>query len=143
MSTLTRYTPVSMTRVMNDLDRYSIGFDSVFDRLFNLPEVVSDYPPCNIYEEGHNYYLDMALSGYSKDNVRVYTENGVLVIEADKEKEKENVKYIQRGLARRAFKWKRVLPDNVHVKEAKFEDGVLTVVMERVVPDAHKRKDYL
>jgi molecular chaperone IbpA len=143
MSTISQYTPVTISRVVNDLDRYSIGFDNLFHRLFTLPEEVSFYPPYNLIEDKNYYYLEMALAGYSKDNLKVYTEEGVLNVEADKEVEKENVKYLQRGLAKRSFKWKRALPDNVHVREVKFDSGILTVTLERVVPEVHQRKDYL
>lgn len=129
----------------NDIARFMIGYESLFDRLLNYPQdEFTTFPPYNLVIQDENtYHLEMALSGYSRNNLKVYTENGNLIVEADKEKEDENIKYAYRGMSRRSFKWKRVLADDVHVKDAKFEDGLLTVTLHRIIPENRQRKDYL
>lgn len=128
----------------NEISRFVIGYENLFDRLLNYPEEIPNYPPHNIIIQDENtYHLEMALSGYSRENIKVYTQGGNLVVTANKEKENENVKYAYRGLSRRSFEWKRVLADDVHVEEAKFENGLLTVTLRRTIPETHQRKDYL
>jgi molecular chaperone IbpA len=123
---------------------YTIGFDRIFDSLnqFTLPE--PNFPRYDLIEEDGNIRLEMPLSGYSKDKLKVYTVENVLTVEAYKGEENDKVRYIHRGIARRSFTWKRVIPDSLLVKSATFEDGLLTVVLEKIVPDkSTTRKEYL
>lgn len=141
VTSLARYT--SPTQLIKDLNSYMIGFNSYYDDVLSYA-TQSSYPPYNVVEVDKNSYrLEMALSGYSKDSLRVYTEEGRLTVEADKQQESTSDRYLHRGLSHRSFVWSRVLSENLVVKDAKFENGLLTVNLEKVIPDNHKRKDYL
>jgi molecular chaperone IbpA len=141
---ISRYNPTSVSRVLNNPGHYTIGLDQFFNNILSISDVTpQDYPRYNLLEEGNTIRLEMTLSGYTKSNIKVYTEKGLLVVEGNKESEQENVRYLHRGIARRPFVWKRLLPDNMIVKEAKLEDGLLVVNMEKVVPEELQRKDYL
>lgn len=134
----------NLSDIADYFNQYMIGYDNFVNRFDGFGESVSNYPPFNFSTKDNiTYHLEMALSGYSRDNLKVYTEGGVLFIEANKEEEDLNLKYYHRGLSRRSFKWKRALSDDLHVKEVKFENGILDVTLNRVVPEVYQRKDYL
>lgn len=144
MSTLTRYSPLSLSKVLDDLDRYAIGFDNVFNRLIdNSNYTITNYPPYNLIRQSDTQYkLEMALSGYSKDNLSVYTQENKLYVEAKKE-ETEDKSYIHRGVARRSFLWYRVLPDDITIENVEFKDGLLTIDLKYNQPEPPPRKVYL
>lgn len=135
--------PTTTAQLFSDISHYMIGGDSIFERVRKFSDDLPNFPPYNIIVEKNVYRLEMALSGYSKESLSVYTEAGNLVVEATKQPEDRNVNYAYRGLSRRSFKWRRAITDEMCVKEAKFENGLLTVIIEKVIPDAHQRKDYL
>ena len=90
----------------------------------------------------HESSLEIALAGFKKKEVKVYTEHGKLVVEGKKE-EKKDTEYVHRGMAQRSFNREWQLTDDVEIKTVTFEDGLLTVDLGKVVPEHHARKDYL
>ena len=88
--------------------------------------------------------LEIALAGFTKDEITVYTEYGKLVVEGRKENNKEtSSEYVHQGLAQRSFTREWALSDDVEVREVQFKDGLLTVKLGKVVPEHHARKNYL
>lgn len=134
-------TPLT-SQILNSLHGCSIGYNYVVDSIVDLPNV-SKFPPYDLYSKGNKLYVDMALSGYSKSDLKVYTEKGNLVVEATKSELDKDVKFIHNGLARRSFKWSRAISDDISVKNVEFRDGLLNIELERIIPDAHVRRDYL
>ena len=90
----------------------------------------------------HESSLEIALAGFKKKEVKVYTEHGKLIVEGKKEEKKET-EYVPRGMAQRSFNREWQLTDDVEIKKVTFEDGLLTVDLGKVVPEHHARKDYL
>ena len=86
--------------------------------------------------------LEIALAGFKKKEVKVYTEHGKLIVEGKKEEKKEN-EYVHRGMAQRPFQSGWQLTDDVEIKEVIFEDGLLSIHLGKIVPEHHARKDYL
>ena len=86
--------------------------------------------------------LEIALAGFKKKEVKVYTEYGKLMIEGNKE-QKEDADYAHQGLAQRSFSRAFHISDDTEVRDVKFEDGLLTVTVGKVVPEHHARKDWL
>ena len=140
---LSRYTTSALDDLFNDINRRSIGYSYFFNRLSSLPEVVSNFPPYNIYTKDNNVFVEMALSGYSRNNLKVYTENGDLIVEASKGDSEKDVKYLHNGLAKRSFKWSRAISDEMKVRTVDFKDGMLSIELERIIPEAYVRRDYL
>jgi len=129
---------------MDRITRNSIGMDEYFDRLFNLHETTSNYPPYNLVQiSSVESRLELALAGFSKKEVLVYTQDGKLFIEGQKEDKETDTNYLHKGLAQRSFKRAWTLADDTEVSSVNFEDGLLTVILGRIVPESHKRKDYL
>jgi molecular chaperone IbpA len=144
MTNLTRYTAADLPTLMDRITRNSIGMDEYFERLFNLHETTSNYPPYNLVQVSNvESRLELALAGFKKEEVHVYTEYGKLFIEGQKEDRESDTRYVHKGLAQRSFKRAWTMADDTEVKEVKFEDGLLTVELRKIVPEHHSRKDYL
>ena len=144
MTNLTRYTSADLPTLMDKITRNSIGLDEYFDRLFNLHETTTNYPPYNLVQVSNvESRLELALAGFKKKEVYVYTQDGKLFIEGQKEDKETETKYVHKGLAQRSFTRSWTLSDDTEVRSVDFEDGLLTVTLGRIVPEHHKRKDYL
>ena len=141
---LQRYHSANLPELMKIIQRNGIGMDEYFDRFFN-DDYSSNYPPYNlIHLNNVESVLELALAGFSKKDIKVYTEYGKLIIEGKKEsKEGDSVNYAHQGLAQRSFNRTWQLSDDVKVKDVEFKDGLLTVKLGKIIPDHHARKDYL
>jgi HSP20 family molecular chaperone IbpA len=129
---------------MDKITRNSIGLDEYFDRLFNLHETTSNYPPYNLVQVSSvESRLELALAGFKKKEVFVYTQDGKLFVEGQKEDKETENSYVHKGLAQRSFTRSWTLSDETEVRSVDFEDGLLSITLGRIVPDHHKRKDYL
>jgi molecular chaperone IbpA len=143
MTNLTRYTAADLPTLMEKITRNSINMDEYFDRLFHLHETTSNYPPYNLVQVNNvESKLELALAGFKKKEVYVYTQDGKLFIEGQKEDKETDTNYLHKGLAQRSFTRAWTLSDDTEVRSVDFEDGLLTVTLGRIVPDHHKRKDW-
>jgi molecular chaperone IbpA len=144
MTSITRYTAADLPALMEKINKYSIGMDEYFDRLSHLHETTSNYPPYNLVQVSNvESRLELALAGFRKREVLVYTQDGKLFVEGQKEDKETESNYLHKGLAQRSFTRAWTLSDDTEVRSVNFEDGLLTVTLGRIVPDHHKRKDYL
>ena len=143
MGNLARYTTADLSQLMDRITKNSIGMDEYFDRLFNLHETTSNYPPYNLVSVNNvESRLEIALAGFKKKEVNVYTQDGKLFIEGQKEDKETETNYMHKGLAQRSFTRAWTLSDDTEVRSVDFEDGLLSIVLGKVVPEAHKRKDW-
>tara|TARA_Y100001958_G_C20701502_1_gene207345 strand:- start:33 stop:467 length:435 start_codon:yes stop_codon:yes gene_type:complete len=144
MTALQRYHSANLPELMKIINRNGIGMDDYLDRFFN-EDYSSNYPPYNlIHLNNVESILEIALAGFSKKDIKVYTEYGKLIIEGKKEsKEGDSVNYAHQGLAQRSFNRTWQLSDDVKVKDVEFKDGLLTIKLGKIVPEHHSRKDYL
>jgi molecular chaperone IbpA len=144
MTNLTRYTAADLPALMDRITRNSIGLDEYFDRLFNLHETTSNYPPFNLVQVSNvESRLELALAGFKKKEVFVYTQDGKLFVEGQKEDKETDTNYLHKGLAQRSFTRSWTLSDDTEVREVSFDDGLLVIKLGRIVPQHHQRKDYL
>jgi molecular chaperone IbpA len=143
MTNLTRYKTADLSTILDRITRNSIGMDEYFDRVFNLHETTSNYPPYNlIHVSNVESILELALAGFKKKEVNVYTQDGKLFVEGKKENKEEETNYLHKGLAQRSFTRSWTLSDDTEVRSVDFEDGLLTIVLGKIIPDHHKRKDW-
>ena len=141
MNSLTRYHAAGLPQLMDQITKNSIGLDNYFENFFN--GTTQNYPPYNIVNINNvESRLEIALAGFKKSEVKVYTEYGKLVVEGKKE-DKEETDYAHRGVAQRNFTRSWALSDDTEVRAVAFEDGLLQVDLGKVVPDHHARKDFL
>jgi len=118
--------------------------DDYFDRLSSLHETTSNYPPYNLIQVSNvESKLELALAGFKKAEINVYTQDGKLFVEGQREDRESETTYLHRGMAQRSFTRAWTLSDETEVGSVTFEDGLLSITLARVVPDHHKRKDYL
>jgi len=144
MTNLTRYTAADLPNLMDKITRNSIGLGEYFDRLLNLHETTSNYPPYNLVQINNlESRLELDLAGFRKKEVFVYTQDGKLFVEGQKEDKETESNYLHKGLAQRSFTRSWTLSDDTEVRSVDFEDGLLSITLGRVVPDHHKRKDYI
>tara|TARA_B100000579_G_C22569382_1_gene728175 strand:- start:323 stop:757 length:435 start_codon:yes stop_codon:yes gene_type:complete len=124
---------------------YSIGFDSLFDRLFEMDMGSSGYPPYNISKvDDHNYVIEMAVAGFSKNDVELELADGELTVRSKEKNNKNNLNdnssLIHQGISNRSFVRKFTLSDEIFVKNAEMKDGMLRIKLEKVIPDHKKPK---
>tara|TARA_B100000686_G_C16276574_1_gene706653 strand:- start:88 stop:567 length:480 start_codon:yes stop_codon:yes gene_type:complete len=126
---------------------YSVGFDDLFDRLFDLDINSSGYPPYNINKiDENNYLIEMALAGFSKGDVEIEMADNELTVKSKKTddlaKNKTNVNstLIHQGISNRSFIRKFTLSEEIFVKNAEIKDGMLKIKLEKVIPEHKKPK---
>ena len=101
MNTLARYHAANLPELFEKISKNSIGMDDYLDRFFNM-DTTSNYPPYNIVQINNvESRLEIALAGFKKKEVKVYTEFGKLYVEGKKEKSKVDGEFIHQGLAQR------------------------------------------
>jgi molecular chaperone IbpA len=136
----------------NQLTPYAVGFDRVFDQLQNYAQhnaPSTGFPPYNIRKGGeYNYVIEMALAGFSKNDIEVEVEGGLLTVRSIKENQDarvvqggfadENDSTLYRGISYRKFNRKFTLADDIVVNDASLENGMLKIDLERIVPEEKK-----
>ena len=143
MGNLTKYNAANISQLLDRINRNSIGMDEYFDRLFNLQESASNYPPYNLVQVSNTESrLELALAGFKEKEVNVYTQDGKLFVEGQREDGETGTNYVHRGVAQRSFTRSWTLSDETEVRSVAFEDGLLTITLGRIVPEHHLRKDW-
>ena len=126
---------------LNQLTPYAVGFDRVFDQLNTYARnnaTSTGFPPYNIRKGGdYTYAIEMALAGFSKNDIEIEVAEGLLTVRSIKEND-ENDSDIYRGISYRKFNRKFTLADDIVVNDASLENGMLKIDLERIVPDAKK-----
>ena len=144
MGNLATYHTANLPELMKVIRQNGIGMDDYLDKFFNAPTQTSNYPPYNLVQlNNHESRLEIALAGFKKDEVKVYTEFGKLYVEGKKEESEDVGEFLHKGLAQRSFERVWQITDDTEIRSVSFEDGLLIVDLGKVVPDHHARKDYL
>ena len=137
--------------IFNQLRPVTVGFDNVFDHfesmfdegMFRMP-TATNFPPYNIVKTGeYTYDVELALAGFSKDDIEVHYENNMLTVKSkqkDKSEAKDSEGVIHRGISKRWFSKSFTISDDVEIKGAELKDGLLKVSMERIVPEGKKAR---
>ena len=143
MTNLARFTASDLPELLDKISKNSIGMNEYLNRVFDLHETTSNYPPYNLVTVSNvESRLELALAGFRKAEVNVYTQDGKLFVEGQREDGESGKEYIHRGVAQRSFTRTWTLAEDTEVRSVEFEDGLLTVVLGKVVPEAHQRKDW-
>ena len=118
-----------------------VGFDRLFDEFFKLQSStknVPNYPPYNLVQDGDSYTIEMAMAGLTDKDVDVVLEDRTLTISYEKSEEDIDEGIIHKGLAQRSFKRSFNLAEDIEVQKAQLKNGLLSIRMERIVPDEKK-----
>ena len=142
---LRKFTHKDLNAVVDAAQKYRVGFDDLFYRLhsYGMGSVNDAYPPYNIVEESNiKWRIEVALAGWSKDEVEVTTESNVLLIKSKTAKSKGEEEYMHRGISSRSFARGFNLSDDVEIGTVSFNNGLLVVELMKVIPDHQKLKVY-
>ena len=143
MTNLMKYHAADLPALFDRINKNSIGMDEYFDTLFNFTKTTSNYPPYNLVQVSNTESrLELALAGFKKEQVHVYTQDGKLFVEGTKEDEDTDTKYYHRGMAQRSFTRTWTLGEETEIRSVKFENGLLTIDLGKVVPEHHQRKNW-
>ena len=144
MTNLATYHTANLPELMKVIRQNGIGMDDYLDRFFNSDFPQSNYPPFNLVQlNNHESRLEIALAGFKKDEVKVYTEFGKLYVDGKKEESEVDGTFVHKGLAQRSFQRIWTITDDTEVGSVSFNDGLLVVELKKIVPEHHARKEYL
>ena len=143
MNTLARYHADNLPELFDKITKNSIGLDDYLNRFWD-ESTKENNPPYNLVQlNNHESKLEIALAGFKKDELQVFTEFGKLHVEGKKEESEVDGTFVHKGLAQRSFKRIWTVSDDTEIGSVKFEDGLLTVQLNKIVPEHHSRKEYL
>ena len=144
MTNLARYYAANLPELMEKINRNSIGMDDYLNRFWDGVDTTTNYPPYNIIEINNvESRLEVALAGFKKDELKVFTEFGKLHVQGTKEKQEDDRTFRHRGVAARDFSRVWTLSDDTEIRGVEFTDGLLVVQLGKVVPEHHARKDFI
>lgn len=119
-------------------DPFFIGFQPNINSWTRVT-TQNNYPPYNVIKQDEDTYLvELALAGFNKSEINVTVDNGNLIVKG--EKENKDVQFKHKGIATRSFTRSFALGEYMEVTEAEFENGMLSVIIERIVPEEKKPK---
>jgi molecular chaperone IbpA len=128
------------------IHKFGIGFDSLFDEIMrNNAHQAPNYPPYNIVKhDDDNFIIELAVAGFNEGDIRITLEKNLLTIKGEQtqsldELDKE-VEYLHRGISARSFTRTFTLADHVEVSNAHAKNGILSIELERKVPEEQKPK---
>lgn len=122
----------------------TLGFERFFDDVekllsMDVQKVTQSFPPHNIIKlDDTRYVVELAIAGFSKDEIEITAEDGTLTIKGEKKDKEVELTYLHRGIGTRSFTKQLTIADTVEVKGAEFKDGILRVGLENVIPE-HKK----
>ena len=117
-----------------------VGFDRLFNEMLKTQsrgKSVPQYPPYNLIKDGETYTIEMAMAGLTDKDIDIVLEEQTLTISYEKSDEKVDG-LIHQGLAQRSFKRSFNLADDIEIKKAQLKNGLLSIEMERIIPDEKK-----
>jgi molecular chaperone IbpA len=126
------------------LHRFGIGFDSMFDDLMRISQAQgnTNYPPHNVIKTGENTsVIEVAVAGFAEGEIDINIDNQILTISGAIQRSEDTAyEYLHRGISRRDFRQTFTLAEHVEVKNESVRDGILTVFLEREVPENARPK---
>lgn len=121
--------------------RSTVGFDRLFDLLESTArtEAADGYPPFDIEQESEDSYrITLAVAGFRPDDIEIVAQNNQLTVSGRRPDERDDGRFLHRGIATRAFERRFQLADFVQVQNADFDNGLLRIALKREIPEAMK-----
>ena len=124
------------------IHKFAVGFDNMFDDLMRTSQASTNYPPYNIVKHGDdNFAIELAVAGFKDGEINIQVERNQLTVKGEQAVDLDTqVEYLHRGISARSFSRTWTLADHVEVAGAKSENGILTISLERKVPEEQKPK---
>jgi len=127
---------------MNRLTPYAVGFDRMFENLQRYADhqkQSTGFPPYNIVKESDtSFFIEMAVAGLSKDDIEVEYAQGEITVRSTYDNAGETGELIHRGISKKKFNRKFTLADDIVVNSAALKNGMLTIELERIIPEEKK-----
>ena len=145
MTGLRKFGTKDLGAIVDAAERYSVGLDDIFYRLhsYGMGSVNEAYPPYNLVKVSEvKWRIEMALAGWSKDEIEVSTETNVLLVRSKTAKNKGEEEYLHRGVSTRSFARGFNLSDDVEIGKVDFDNGMLVIELRKIIPDHQKLKIY-
>lgn len=124
------------------IHKFGIGFDSMFDELLRTTAQATNYPPYNVVKHSEDKFaIELAVAGFKDGDIDVQVERNQLTVTGEQSVNlNQPVEYLHRGISSRSFTRTWTLADHVEVKGADVANGILTIQLERIVPEEQKPK---
>jgi molecular chaperone IbpA len=138
------WVPETFGAQFKDVEKFFVGFDEQFDRLSKLHDDVTknipNYPPYNIKKTGDNtYVIEMAVAGFARQDIEIEFADDKLIVSGNTADDASN-EYLFKGIANRAFTRTFALNEQIEIKDAGLFNGMLQIVLERIIPEHKKPK---
>lgn len=124
------------------IHKFAVGFDSMFDELLRTTAQTTNYPPYNIVKHSEDKFaIELAVAGFRDGDIDVQVERNQLTVTGEQAVNLDQpVEYLHRGISSRSFTRTWTLADHVEVSGAEVANGILTINLERVIPEDQKPK---
>ena len=140
MTKLQRYHAADLPALMDKITKNSIGLDEYFNNFFSSEFPTTNYPPYNIKKKSdYLYEIELAVAGFGKKDIDVEVADGIITVKSIKENSEDD-DIVHRGISYRKFEKRFSIADDIQVKGAKLENGLLTIDLERIVPEEKKSR---
>ena len=120
----------------------TLGFENFIrdvETILNDTKPVTNFPPHNIIKADENkYVVELAVAGFSKDEIDIQVQDNTLTIKGEKNEGTPDIQYLHRGIGTRSFTKSITIADTIEVKGAEFKDGILRIGLENIIPE-HKK----
>jgi len=132
--------------LFKDFDRLYVGFDDTYNRMAKIHDDITknvpNYPPYNIKKTGDNtYVVEIAVAGFSQQDIDIELNDGKLIVKGSvNQNEKQDESFLFKGISNRAFTRSFILDDQIEVQDAEMFNGMLTIFLERIIPEHKKPK---
>jgi molecular chaperone IbpA len=124
--------------------RHAIGFNRLFDemnRTFANSRTGDNYPPYNIAKlDDTHYVIEIAVAGFGEEEIDVELKENSLIVKGIKAKKEQETDYVHKGISTRSFERNFTLADNVEVRAATVQNGILAIALEQIIPEENKPK---
>ena len=122
---------------------FNVGLESIFNRLDAMSGHNTNYPPYNIIKhDGANYEIEIALAGFKSDEIEISTQQNILRVVSKIEKRDPERTYLHKGLSKRSFNHSWQMSEDVRLASVNFADGLLTISLEKIIPEHQKKTVY-
>ena len=141
---MTSFTSADLATLIERSRKLHVGMEDQFDRMWRVhndaQKTVTNYPPYNILKDGDKYTVEIAVAGFREDEIDIEVKENQLVVQGkvSAQPTEDGPKFIHRGIAAREFERTFVLSDDVVVQGAELKNGMLSIYLEHIIPEAKK-----
>lgn len=141
---MTNFTPTRPAPTVWEVYQpFNVGLDNIFTCLESMSGHNTNYPPYNIIKyDSANYEIEIALAGFSAEEIEVSTEQNILRVASNVPKPDTERNYLHKGISKRSFTNMWQLAGDVKVSTVDFTDGLLIISLEKIIPEDQKRTVY-